>query len=57
MSMLAGASHRGEFEERMKDLIEEVKASQGQIILFIDEIHNIVGAGASGEGSLDASNF
>ncbi|MBI5122245.1 ATP-dependent Clp protease ATP-binding subunit, partial [Candidatus Roizmanbacteria bacterium] len=57
MSMLAGASHRGEFEERMKDLIEEVKASQGQVILFIDEIHNIVGAGASGEGSLDASNF
>jgi len=57
MSMLAGASHRGEFEERMKDLIEEVKASQGQVILFIDEIHNIVGAGSSGEGSLDASNF
>ncbi len=57
MSMLAGASHRGDFEERMKDLIEEVKNSQGQIILFIDEIHNIVGAGASGEGSLDASNF
>lgn len=57
MSLLAGASHRGEFEERMKDLIEEVKNSQGNIILFIDEIHNIVGAGASGEGSLDASNF
>ena len=57
MSILAGASHRGEFEERMKDLIEQVKSSQGQIILFIDEIHNIVGAGASGEGSLDASNF
>lgn len=57
MSVLAGASHRGEFEERMKQLIEEVKASQGKIILFIDEIHNIVGAGASGEGSLDASNF
>lgn len=57
MSILAGASHRGEFEERMKDLIEQVKASNGAIILFIDEIHNIVGAGASGEGSLDASNF
>ena len=57
MSILAGASHRGEFEERMKDLIEQVKASNGQIILFIDEIHNIVGAGSSGEGSLDASNF
>jgi len=57
MSMLAGASHRGEFEERMKDLIEEVKNSKGAIILFIDEIHNIVGAGAAGEGALDASNF
>lgn len=57
MSILAGASHRGEFEERMKHLIEEVQASKGQIILFIDEIHNIVGAGASGEGSMDASNF
>ncbi|MCX7881205.1 MAG: ATP-dependent Clp protease ATP-binding subunit, partial [Patescibacteria group bacterium] len=57
MNILAGASHRGEFEERMKNLIEEVKESQNQIILFIDEIHNIVGAGSSGEGSLDASNF
>ena len=57
MSVLAGASHRGEFEERMKNLIEEIKNSQGQIILFIDEIHNIVGAGSSGESSLDASNF
>lgn len=57
MGILAGASHRGEFEERMKNLIEEVKSSQGQIILFIDEIHNIVGAGSSGEGSMDASNF
>ncbi len=57
MSILAGASHRGEFEERMKNLIEEIKTAQGKIILFIDEIHNIVGAGASGEGSLDASNF
>lgn len=57
MNILAGASHRGDFEERMKDLIEEVKAAQGQVILFIDEIHNIVGAGSTGEGSLDASNF
>src|SRR3989338_1238078 len=57
MSMLAGASRRGEFEERMKDLIEEVKNSKGAIILFIDEIHNLVGAGAGGEGALDASNF
>ncbi len=57
MSILAGASHRGEFEERMKDLLEQIKASNSQIILFIDEIHNIVGAGSAGEGSLDASNF
>ncbi len=57
MSMLAGASHRGEFEERMKDMINELKNSKGQIILFIDEIHNIVGAGSSGEGTLDAANF
>lgn len=57
MGILAGASHRGEFEQRMKDLVEEVKASQGKIILFIDEIHTIVGAGSSGEGSIDASNF
>lgn len=57
MSMIAGASHRGEFEERMKNLIEDVKASKGKIILFVDEIHNIVGAGSSGEGSMDASNF
>jgi ATP-dependent Clp protease ATP-binding subunit ClpA len=56
MSLIAGASHRGEFEERMKNLIEEVTASKGQIIVFIDEIHNLVGAGG-GEGSLDASNF
>ena len=57
MSLIAGASHRGEFEERMKKIIEEITASQGQIILFIDEIHNLVGAGAGGEGALDASNF
>lgn len=57
MSLLAGASHRGEFEERMKNLIEEVKSSQGEIILFIDEFHNIVGAGSGSETSLDASNF
>lgn len=57
MAVLAGASHRGEFEERMKKIIEEISASQGKIILFIDEIHNIVGAGAGGSGSLDASNF
>ncbi|MEN9327448.1 MAG: negative regulator of tic competence ClpC/MecB [Candidatus Parcubacteria bacterium] len=57
MGILAGASHRGEFEERMKNLIEDLKNSQGKIILFIDEIHTIVGAGGGGEGSVDASNF
>lgn len=57
MSVIAGASHRGEFEERMKNLVDEVKEGKGQIILFIDEIHTIVGAGGGGEGSLDASNF
>jgi len=56
MGILAGTSHRGEFEERMKNLIEEVKASKGEVILFIDEIHNIIGAGG-GEGSNDAANF
>lgn len=57
MSIIAGASHRGEFEERMKKLIEEISASNKNIILFIDEIHNLVGAGGGGEGALDASNF
>ncbi|MBP9816033.1 AAA family ATPase [Candidatus Woesebacteria bacterium] len=57
MSIIAGASHRGEFEERMKKIIEEITNSKGQIILFVDEIHNLVGAGAGGEGALDASNF
>ncbi len=57
LSVIAGASHRGEFEERMKKIIEKVKESNGRIILFIDEIHNVIGAGASGESSLDASNF
>ena len=57
MSIVAGASHRGEFEERMKNLIQEIQASNGQIILFIDEMHNLVGAGNSGEGSLDVANF
>lgn len=56
MAVLAGASHRGEFEQRMKDIIDEVVASNNQIIMFIDEMHTIVGAGA-GEGSGDAANF
>jgi ATP-dependent Clp protease ATP-binding subunit ClpC len=56
MGILAGTSHRGEFEERMKNLIEEIKTRKGEVILFIDEIHNIIGAGG-GEGSNDAANF
>jgi ATP-dependent Clp protease ATP-binding subunit ClpC len=57
MGILAGASHRGEFEERMKNLIEDIRNSQGRIIMFIDEIHTIVGAGGGGEGSADVANF
>jgi ATP-dependent Clp protease ATP-binding subunit ClpB len=55
-ALIAGAKYRGEFEERLKALLDEVKESDGNIILFIDEIHTLVGAGAS-EGSLDASNM
>ncbi len=54
--LVAGAKHRGEFEERLNKLIKEIKAAAGQIILFIDEFHTIIGAGG-GEGSLDASNI
>jgi ATP-dependent Clp protease ATP-binding subunit ClpB len=55
-AMIAGAKYRGEFEERLKSVIDEVEKSDGEIILFIDEIHTIVGAGAS-EGSTDAGNL
>ncbi|MGX1767767.1 ATP-dependent chaperone ClpB [Dietzia sp. NPDC055343] len=56
-SMVAGAKYRGEFEERLKAVLDEITASEGQIITFIDEIHTIVGAGATGEGSMDAGNM
>ena len=56
-SMMAGAKYRGEFEDRLKAVLREVKQSDGRIILFIDELHTIVGAGASGESSLDAGNM
>ena len=55
-SMVAGSKYRGEFEERLKSVLEEIKKADGQIITFIDEIHTIVGAGAS-EGSMDAGNM
>ena len=55
-AMLAGAKYRGEFEDRLKSVLKEIENAQGQIILFIDELHTLVGAGAS-EGAIDASNM
>jgi ATP-dependent Clp protease ATP-binding subunit ClpB len=55
-SMVAGAKYRGEFEERLKAVLEEIRASGGQVITFIDELHTVVGAGAA-EGSMDAANM
>src|SRR6202012_1427278 len=55
-ALVAGAKYRGEFEDRLKAVIKEVTSAQGSIILFIDELHTMVGAG-KGEGSLDASNM
>ncbi len=55
-AMVAGAKYRGEFEERLKAVLDEIKASEGRVITFIDEMHTIVGAGAA-EGSMDASNM
>jgi ATP-dependent Clp protease ATP-binding subunit ClpB len=56
-AMVAGAKYRGEFEERLRAVLDEIKASAGQIVTFIDEMHTVVGAGATGEGAMDASNM
>lgn len=56
-ALIAGAKYKGEFEERLKSVIKEVVESNGEIILFIDEIHTLVGAGASGDGAMDAANI
>ena len=56
-AMVAGAKYRGEFEDRLKAVLREVKQSDGQIILFIDELHTIVGAGSTGDSSMDAGNM
>ena len=55
--LVAGAKYKGEFEERLKSVIKEVTDSDGQIILFIDEIHTLIGAGGGGEGAMDAANL
>ena len=56
-AMVAGAKYRGEFEERLKSVLEEITGSEGEVITFIDELHTVVGAGASGEGAMDAGNM
>ena len=57
MGMVAGAKYRGEFEERLKAVLEEIKQAEGQIITFIDELHTVVGAGAGGDSQMDAGNM
>ncbi len=56
-AMIAGAKYRGEFEERLKSVLQEITGSNGQVITFIDELHTVVGAGATGEGAMDAGNM
>jgi len=56
-AMVAGAKYRGEFEERLKAVLEEIKSSAGQVITFIDELHTVVGAGAGGDSAMDAGNM
>ncbi len=56
-AMLAGAQYRGQFEERLKSVLDEIKGSEGQVVTFIDELHTVVGAGATGEGAMDAGNM
>jgi ATP-dependent Clp protease ATP-binding subunit ClpB len=56
-AMVAGAKYRGEFEERLKAVLDEIRGSDGQVVTFIDELHTVVGAGATGEGAMDAGNL
>ena len=56
-AMVAGAKYRGEFEERLKAVLEEIKGSDGQVVTFIDELHTVVGAGAGGDSAMDAGNM
>jgi ATP-dependent Clp protease ATP-binding subunit ClpB len=56
-AMVAGAKYRGEFEERLKAVLEEIRSSAGQVVTFIDELHTVVGAGATGESAMDAGNM